>query len=135
MELPHQRGYLALYAAYPSSGPRVRCSNDDDFLAWSADGKSWKTFNVPILWRGMPELGLTSLYRGTLAYDEATDVLRVWFSALDGELNWWTYYVSYRYASLRRALDNAPLGALDGRVEPSLVERRSNAKVYRVHMP
>jgi len=112
LELPGNQGWLALYAAYPSTGPGVRCSNDDEFLAWSADGKKWRTFNAPILWRGMPRLGLASLYRGSLAYDAERDLLRVWFSGLDTDLSWWSYYVSFEYTALRRALEGAAPGAL-----------------------
>lgn len=112
LQLPGSQGYLALYAAYPSTGPGVRCSNDDDFLAWSPDGRKWHTFHAPILWRGMEGLGLASLYRGSLGYDPDRNLLHVWFSGLDTELSWWSYYVGFDYAKLRRALEDAPVTGL-----------------------
>ena len=43
-------GYLALVAAFPKG---TSCSASDLWLATSSDGIRWRTFAVPILWRGM----------------------------------------------------------------------------------
>jgi hypothetical protein len=83
-------GYVALIVAFPRG---LTCSNSDLWLATSFDGVRWRTFPIPLLWRGMTAAKRRSIatwYRGTLRYDAATDSLHLWPSALAGTT--WTVY-------------------------------------------
>jgi hypothetical protein len=117
--------FMAVYAAFPQAYGSS-CSNNDLFLAWSKDGLDWTTSNVPIRWRTMKELPLRSLYRATMLYTSGTNSLRIWFSAMDQNKNWWTYDSSYDYAKLMDALRGAAPGAaqvLVGQMSASRFEK------------
>ena len=89
-ETPNGYGYLAFVVAYPKG---LTCSNSDLWLASSFDGIHWRTYPIPILWRGMAAAKRRSIYtwyRGTLRYDPETDSLHLWPSALAGAT--WTVY-------------------------------------------
>ena len=105
-ELPDDRGYVAMIAAYPRGW---NCANSDVWLASSVDGVHWETFQVPVLWRGMKaarDRGLSTWYRGTLHYNKSTDILDVWPSALSKSA-WNVYHVGVKmsnaFAVLRMA--------------------------------
>jgi len=97
-ELPDNRGYVAMVAAYPKGW---NCANSDVWLASSADGVHWQTYAVPVLWRGMKaarDRGISTWYRGTLHYDPRTDVLDIWPSALS-KTAWNVYHVGVKMAT------------------------------------
>ena len=100
------QGYLALIAAFPKG---ASCSASDLWLAASSDGIRWKTFAMPLLWRGMSMMenrSLTTWYRGTMRYDADSDVLHVWPSALAGA-RWGVYHLSARLTELLAVLGSA----------------------------
>jgi hypothetical protein len=99
-------GYLALIAAFPKGSV---CSASDLWLATSPDGVQWRTFAMPLLWRGMSMVAgrsLTTWYRGTMRYDAENDVLHVWPSAL-AAARWGVYHVSARLGELLAVLGSA----------------------------
>lgn len=101
IELPNGQGYLALVAAYQRTS---NCANSDLWLASSADGVLWRTYAMPILWRTMKvakQRALSTWYRGTLKYDDASDSLDLWPSGL-AKTNWSVYHVRVK---LSDALD------------------------------
>lgn len=86
-------GYLAFIAAYPVG---TSCSNSDLWLATSADGLTWRSFAIPVLWRGMGiarRRSISTWYRGTVRYDARGDTLHLWPSALSGTI-WSVYHVA-----------------------------------------
>jgi hypothetical protein len=92
-ELPDDRGYVAMIAAYPRGW---NCSSSDVWLAWSADGLHWETYPVPVMWRTMKaarDRGISTWYRGTLHFDSRNGVLDLWPSALS-KTTWNVYHVS-----------------------------------------
>jgi hypothetical protein len=105
-ELPGGAGYLAMIAAYPRGW---NCANSDIWLASSADGIHWRTYAVPVLWRTMTaarERGISTWYRGTLRYDQATDMLDLWPSAL-AKTTWNVYHVRVRLSDALSMLSAA----------------------------
>jgi hypothetical protein len=91
-ELPNDRGYVAMIAAYPKG---ANCSVSDVWLASSVDGVRWQTYQVPVMWRSMKaarDRVISTWYRGTLHYNPATDVLDLWPSALS-KTGWNVYHV------------------------------------------
>lgn len=104
IEVP--QGYLALIAAFPKGSV---CSASDLWLATSSDGIRWRTFAVPVLWRGMKMVenrSLTTWYRGTMRYDSENDVLHLWPSALAGA-KWGVYHMSAKLTDLLAVLGSA----------------------------
>lgn len=86
-------GYVALIAAFPEG---TSCGNNDLWLATSENGVVWRSFAIPLFWRGMKVARARSIstwYRGTLRYDPATDSLHLWPSALS-ERAWNVYHVA-----------------------------------------
>lgn len=114
--------FLAVYAAFPQAYGSS-CANNDLFLAWSKDGVDWTTSTVPIRWRTMNELPLRSLYRASLLYSAASNSLRIWFSAMDPNHNWWTYDSTYDYGKLMDALQRAAPGAAQVLVGAPAIEK------------
>ena len=99
-------GYLAFIAAFPIG---TSCSNSDMWLATSADGLTWRTFAIPLLWRGMAiatTRSISTWYRGTIRYDVQSDTLHLWPSALAGRY-WNVYHVAVPFAETLRLLDEA----------------------------
>jgi len=99
-------GYLALVAAFPRNS---MCSASDLWLATSSDGIRWRTFAVPVLWRGMSMVqnkSLTTWYRGTMRYDAESDMLHLWPSAFAGA-RWGVYHLSARLGDLLAVLGSA----------------------------
>lgn len=83
-------GYVALVVAYTKG---ESCGSSDLWLSTSSDGISWRTFAMPLFWRGMQiarKRSISTWYRGTLRYDAPTGALHVWPSALAGPK--WTIY-------------------------------------------
>lgn len=105
-QLPRGAGYLALIVGYPR---QLDCASSDLWLATSADGIDWRTYAMPILWRGMNlarARGISTWYRGTLRYDAATDSLHIWPSALSGS-NWTVYHTAVKLDDLLALLSAA----------------------------
>jgi hypothetical protein len=102
-------GYVALIAAYPVG---TSCGNSDLWLATSVDGLAWRTFAIPVMWRGMKiatSRSISTWYRGTIRYDAADDTLHLWPSALSGN-NWTVYHVALPFAKAIQLLTDARPG-------------------------
>ena len=75
---------LAALAAFPDG---AACSGTSLFLA-ERDGQTWKAYPTPLI---APGHGWDSqdIYRSSLLYEPATELLRVWYSARDLSDNEW----------------------------------------------
>jgi hypothetical protein len=105
-QLPEGRGYVALIVAFPR---QLDCASSDLWLATSADGIDWRTYAMPMLWRGMTlarNRRISTWYRGTLRYDAANDSLHIWPSALAGP-NWTVYHTAVKLDDLLSLLSAA----------------------------
>jgi hypothetical protein len=101
LEMGHGRGYLAMIAAYPKGW---NCANGDIWLASSEDGIKWQTYAIPVLWRSMAAAktrAISTWYRGTMRYDDSSDILDMWPSAMS-KTSWNVYHLSVK---LSDALD------------------------------
>jgi len=120
--LPNDGGYVALVVAYAKG---LTCGTSELWLATSANGVSWRTYPMPVLWRTMKlarKRGITTWYRGTLRYDAATDSLHLWPSALSGS-TWAVYHTAAKLSDLLGLLQVAQPAYFRN----SLFSRRSSA--------
>ena len=88
-------GYVALIVAYQKG---LTCGASDLWLGTSPDGVNWRTFETPLMWRGMTvarQRSISTWYRGTMRYDATTDSLHVWPSGLAGA-NWTIYHTAFK---------------------------------------
>ena len=90
--VPSKSEYWALVAAYPNGSG---CASTSLFFAKSSDGITWTTYGTPALAPGA-DWDSTEIYRSTFLYDEGTDMLRVWYSAL-GNSQWHLGYTERKY--------------------------------------
>ncbi|MGB2695234.1 MAG: hypothetical protein WBD55_08615 [Dehalococcoidia bacterium] len=72
--------YWMLYATLPGTGGELK-------FARSADGLDWDMCEQPVL-QASSGWDSDRIYRSTFLYDEARNMLRVWYSARDGEGVW-----------------------------------------------
>lgn len=97
---------IMLISAYPIG---KNSGFDSLFLAESADGGNWTTFSKPVLTASGHGWDHGEIYRSTLLYDQTADLLRVWYSGMDGGsgaappyyFHWHTGYTEVRYAGLK----------------------------------
>jgi hypothetical protein len=97
--VPAGGGYLALIAAFAKG---TTCANSDVWLASSADGLSWRTYSMPVFWRGMKaakQRAISTWYRGTLRYDARTDSLDLWPSAMS-KGTWGVYHATVKLSDV-----------------------------------
>jgi hypothetical protein len=112
-------GYLALVVAYTKG---ESCGSSDLWLATSPDGITWKTFAMPLFWRGMKvarSRSISTWYRGTLRYNASTGMVDVWPSALAGS-KWTIYHASFQLREMLGYMSTVKAGDLktlfDGQV-------------------
>lgn len=99
--LASRKETVMLAAAYPtgkSSGFTIV------FLARSPDGINWQTSPKPVLISGAG-WDHSEIYRSTFVYDESRDLLRVWYSAMGGNV-WHTGYTEGSYSALLHGIQN-----------------------------
>lgn len=99
-------GYIALIVAYQKG---LTCGSSDLWLGTSADGVNWRTFAIPLFWRGMAlakQRAIGTWYRGTMRYDAASDSLHVWPSGLAGA-NWTIYHSAFKLHDVLGLLGSA----------------------------
>ncbi len=128
MPMSGNRGYLALIAAFPHA---TNCANSDLWLGWSADGLSWTTYAVPILWRTMHAArsrDISTWYRGTMYEDSVSGRLHIWPSALAGGA-WTVYHTSVNLQALLDLLQSARPADF----QPALLKKTN--RVRAVDMP
>lgn len=123
MPLSHNRGYLALIAAFPRG---ANCANSDLWIGSSADGLTWTTYNVPVLWRTMQAArgrSISTWYRGTMYEDSVSGRLHLWPSALaNGQ--WTVYHTSVKLDALLALLQSAGPGDF----QPALLAKTNRAR-------
>jgi len=85
------------WAVYPAFREHT-CETNDLFFARSTDGMHWTTYPIPFLARHAGQWSSASLYRSSLVYDAARDVIRIFLSGEGDGLRWHLGYVAYRRA-------------------------------------
>ncbi|RLC75097.1 MAG: hypothetical protein DRJ03_30810 [Chloroflexi bacterium] len=90
--VPSKNEYWMLFPAFPSGSS---CGNTVLFYAKSADRINWTTYNKIALDKGSG-WDSTQIYRSTLLYDSANDLLKVWYSAR-GSSGWRVGYTERNY--------------------------------------
>lgn len=99
--VPEKREYWAVYPAYRQG----QCGARDLFFATSPDGVTWRSFPAPLLEHGTERWTRSTLYRASLLYDRATDVVRVFLSGADHGPKWKLGYAEFPYAGLIARLE------------------------------
>jgi hypothetical protein len=67
------------WAVYPVKRPGS-CTTDRLRLATSTDGLHWQSYPSPVLIKGASQELNDVIYRSSLAYDEATGIVTIWYS-------------------------------------------------------
>ncbi|MDQ6635913.1 MAG: Ig-like domain-containing protein [Gemmatimonadota bacterium] len=109
--------YWAVYAAYPQGSS---CGRSELFFARSIDGLSWRAYPSPMLQRQEIPQFADVVYRSTFIYDDASDLLTVWYSGsryTPGGQQWSAAIGKRQYAELlQKVTAPAPLRAAENRV-------------------
>jgi hypothetical protein len=74
--IPELRQYWALFNAKTAG----TCATPALYLAMSTDAVTWKTYPTPVLERGVTPQFKDIVYRSTLEYDAASDIVTFWYS-------------------------------------------------------
>ncbi|MBK8046687.1 MAG: DUF2341 domain-containing protein [Anaerolineales bacterium] len=90
------------WAVMPGYAPGSNCVNTELYFATSPDGVNWTTYPAPALRKGA-NWDSGQIYRATLLYDDATDRLRIWYSANDGTI-WHQGYTERDYSDFLQVL-------------------------------
>jgi hypothetical protein len=99
--VPSRSEYWAIYAAYP----KASCGTTNLFFARSPDGINWTTFAKPAL-TSTQGWDAGQIYRSTMLYDPATDMVRLWYSARDANNHTWhTGYSEATFTGLMKNLN------------------------------
>ena len=115
--VPALKQYVAMYAAFPMTTGIGNCMNDDLFMATSADGVHWQSFQAPVINHLDKRFKFTSMYRASFQYHANTDQLRTIVSGLEAS-NWGQYGVVHGYKALVGAL-NSSLTVVASQLIPS----------------
>lgn len=97
IQVPSKSEYWMLQSAIPDG---THCADRTElFFATSGDGRTWTTFSKVVL---APGTGWddSHIYRSTLLYDPAHDLLRVWYSGRNAATRIWG--IGYTEASYPR---------------------------------
>jgi hypothetical protein len=100
--IAERKEYWATYIAYPIH----KCAGQDLFFARSADGITWTTYSVPFLRHDAATWTAGSLYRSSVAYDAARDVVQFFVSGSAADKTWHLGYVDYKLTTFLAALEN-----------------------------
>ena len=123
--------YVAMYAAFPQTTGIGDCTDDDLYIATSADGTHWKSFPVPVLDHLDKRFKFTSLYRASFQYDAATDQLHTIVSALSGSA-WGQFGVAHNFTALVSALNSSTTVAASQLVPSQMLVRKRDVGVKKV---
>jgi hypothetical protein len=129
--VPALKQYVAMYAAFPHTTGIGDCTNDDLFIATSADGTHWKSFSAPVLDHLDRRFKFTSLYRASFQYDAATDHLHTIVSALSGSA-WGQFGVAHNFSALIGALNASTTVAASQLVPSPMLVRKAEIGVKNV---
>ncbi len=125
--------YIAMYAAFPQTTGIGDCTNDDLFIATSADGMHWTSYPVPVLNHLDKRFKFTSMYRASFMYDANTDQLRTIVSALAGS-DWGQYGVVHDYSLLMSALNSSIIASAAQLIPRSNLVRKPDVGVKKMIM-
>jgi hypothetical protein len=123
--------YIAMYAAFGFTTGIGDCTNDDLYIATSADGLHWTTFATPVLNHLDKRFKFTSLYRASFLYDASTDQLRTIVSGLE-QSNWGQYGVVHSYKALVSALHSSTTVAAAQLVPSQKLVRKADPVVRKI---
>ena len=99
--VPSKSEFWSVISAYPQG---AGCGNTVLLFARSADGINWTTYSRVALGKGTSGAWDSGqIYRSTLLYDPATDLLKVWYSANNGSA-WWQGYTERNYTQFLSAV-------------------------------
>ena len=130
---PELQQYVAMYAAFPQTTGIGDCTNDDLYVATSADGAHWKSYAVPVLDHLDKRFKFTSLYRASFQYDAITGQLHTIVSALTGSA-WGQFGVTHNFPALLTALNSSATVAASQLVPSQLLVRKPDLGVKKVIM-
>jgi hypothetical protein len=125
--------YIAMYAAFPLTTGIGDCTDDDLFMATSADGIHWHPFQAPMLNHLDRRFDFTTLYRASFQYDGNTDQLRTIVSGLE-KAGWGQFGVVHQYASLVNALNSSYTVAASQLVPSPVLVRKPAIGAKKVMM-
>jgi hypothetical protein len=131
--VPALKEYIAMYVAFAQTTGIGYCASDDLFLATSADGLHWKSYNAPMIDHLDKRFSFMSMYRSSFNYDPATDQLQTIASALSTN-NWSEYGVTHKFSALIAALNASTTVAASQLVPSPLLVRKADVGVKRVIM-
>lgn len=110
--------WIASFGQYWAVYPVKRagsCTTDRLRLATSTDGLHWQSYPSPVLIRGASEELNDVVYRSSLAYDETTGVVTIWYSgakANDGVYAWHLAWERMPQTELFTRVNQPPPGQL-----------------------
>ena len=131
--IPALKLYVAMYAAFPMTTGIGNCMDDDLFMATSADGVHWQSFQAPVINHLDKRFKFTSMYRASFQYDAGTDQLRTIVSGLEAS-NWGEYGVVHGYKALISALKSTFTVAASQLIPSSQLVRKPDVGVIQVIM-
>lgn len=74
--IPSRKEYWAVYPVKSASG----CATERLDFATSADGVHWRSYPSPVLLKGATDALRDIVYRSSIAYDEPTGIVSLWYS-------------------------------------------------------
>jgi len=120
--IPSRNEYWAVYPVKVAGS----CTTDRLRFATSADGVHWTTYPAPLLLRGASDDLQDVVYRSTLDYDAAADVVTLWYSGakfVDGVYRWHLAWERLSQSGLFARVNAPPsLAARDAKPASTLPE-------------
>jgi hypothetical protein len=123
--VPEKKMYVAMYVAFPMTTGQGQCTSDDLFLATSADGIHWHSFQAPMLDHLDARFTFVSLYRASFIYNASTDRLRTIVSGLERNSGWGQYGVIHNFSALMTALNSSYTATASQLVAPRSLVRKA----------
>lgn len=127
--VPEKKTYIAMYVAFPQTTGVGVCTDDDLFVATSADGIHWHPFAAPVLNHLDKRFDFVTLYRASFTYSSNTDRLRVIVSGL--EKDWGQYGVVYDFSALTGALNSSYTVTAAQLIPSPSLTRKAPARVFQ----
>ncbi len=117
--------YLAMYVAFPMTTGQGQCTNNDLFLATSADGTHWHSFQIPMLDHLDARFTFLTLYRASFVYNAATDRLRTIVSGQERYTGWGQFGVMHDFSALMSALNSSVTATASQLIAPRSIVRKA----------
>jgi hypothetical protein len=106
--IPSLGQYWAIYNAKTPSN----CTTPALYLATSADGINWHSYPSPLLVRGVIPEFEDVVYRSSLAYDPATDIISFWYSGARYETPNYIWHSAFQRRSRAEVFTSIAQGPL-----------------------